>query len=59
MARTMTLKEACQRHGLNYRRAWYALATGKLKAKVVGRTWALTGAQVAAIKTVLASRTPG
>ena len=55
----MTLKEACQRHGLNYRRAWYALATGKLKAKVVGRTWALTGAQVAAIKTVLASRTPG
>ena len=50
MLRTMNLKDVCRRHSLNYRRAWYALATGKLKVKVVGRTWSLTDAQAAALK---------
>ena len=50
MVRAMNLKDVCRRHNLNYRRAWYALATGKLKAKVVGRTWSLTDAQAEALK---------
>ena len=58
MVRALNLKELCERHGLNYRRAWYALATGKVKAKVVGRTWSLTDAQAAALKGHL-ERKPG
>jgi hypothetical protein len=50
MARTLNLKDVCRRHGLNYRRAWYALATGKVRAKVVGRTWSLTEAQADDLK---------
>lgn len=53
MAGTMNLKEACRRHGLNYRRAWFALTTGKLKARVVGRTWSLNIEQVARLKELL------
>jgi hypothetical protein len=56
MARMMNLKEVCRRYSLNYRRAWYALATGKVRARVVGRTWAITDAQAAALKEILASR---
>lgn len=56
MARSMNLKEACRKHGLDYRRAWYALATGKVKARVVGRTWSITDAQVTALKEMLVSR---
>ena len=56
MVRTMNLKEACQRHGLNYRRAWYALATGKVVATVVGRTWSLTASQIRSLKKVLGNR---
>ena len=56
MGRTMNLKEACQRHGLNYRRAWYALATAKVRAKIVGRTWSLTEAQAVLLRQHLESR---
>jgi hypothetical protein len=58
MARTMNLKEACRLYGLSYRRAWYALATGRLNAKVVGRTWSLTEAQAVALKEMLTARPP-
>lgn len=58
MVRTLNLKEVCGRHNLNYRRAWYALVTGKVHAKVVGRTWSLTDAQAALLKELLANRPP-
>lgn len=54
----MNLKEVCRRHNLNYRRAWYALATSKVAAKVVGRTWSLTGAQIKSLKKLLGEQ-PG
>ncbi|MBY0456867.1 MAG: hypothetical protein K2V38_05990 [Gemmataceae bacterium] len=58
MLLTMNLKGVCRRHKLNYRRAWYALATGKVKARVVGRTWSLSDAQAAALKVFLEGK-PG
>ncbi len=59
MSATMTLKDACRRHGLAYHRAWYLLARGRVPAQIVGRTWQLSEKQIEQLKTMLAAKRPG
>lgn len=56
MTTTMTLKDACRRHGLAYHRAWYLLARGRIQAQVVGRTWQLSDKQAEELRQLLAAR---
>lgn len=53
----MTLRETCQKHGWNYHRAWYALATGKVRGpKMVGRVWRLNQRDVETLGSYLTKR---
>lgn len=53
----MNLKRVCESHGLDYGRAWYALATGRVPgAKVVGREWQLGPKQIELLRLHLAHR---
>jgi hypothetical protein len=55
MSGTVTLKDACLRHGMAYHRAWYLLARGRVPAQVVGRTWQLSEEQIEQLKSLLAA----
>ncbi len=56
MSDTMTLKDACRRHGMAYHRAWYLLARGRVQAQVVGRTWQITDKQAEELRRLLAAK---
>ncbi len=53
----MTLREVCNKYGLDYSRAWYALAVGKIQGpKVIGRVWSLGKRDIEALRTYLTCR---
>jgi hypothetical protein len=54
---TMTLRAVCDKYGLDYSRAWYALAVGRVPGpKVIGRVWSLGQRDIDALRSHLASR---
>ncbi|MDY3558437.1 hypothetical protein R5W23_005552 [Gemmata sp. JC673] len=54
----MTLKELCQQHALPYRRCHYAVITGKVRgARLRGRCWAMSEADVPALRAYLSNKT--